>query len=666
MASSPDPNDLKPDLAQYALNIDTQTMPGALQKATGVSVYDFSDVLNNGQLPNGEHIVSVGRLVYNKVWDGDEKVNRLMELVVIQVDGDHGFDWYEIEREVGTENWILQHGENALFCGWDANGNRIYSNPEFEGQFGVTRAGKARWMEHNGVLRAACGAFINTDAIPAHPMYNKSDSFPLQWRYVNRWPIDPAVGEVKGYFKEYRADQTNVGHCLLGHSGLVRSVGLPDYTPPEIELLTWDSTSWGTTKVWPLFNDLGYVSGVVKYVLLAEFDGHQIASQKAEPETNESLVLNTSYYAWGSRIKITITDYATDGSFPKRLSAFRLYRSYQSTGVQIAGQPNATPTIFPPYEQFARLDIKDGQEDLFVIDSIRSGAQFKWVPNRDIASEFPEGLLDDLTAKVTDDTGTEYECNVDDTGAYNEWVFVTLDLPAAAEITNGNHYVLRFNSRWRVNGNNVEIYFVDFNLPQIIGVPSWIEPNTELDRLPPIECNYAKAVVFRERNYVVDVAFDDVLEPTMLRYSNATNDPLAGFDLFPKYLIPAISKDDKIVAIANYLDFALILTKYKIFKYLIGSDGINELLAEQPWEIGIEAIDSFTVVNGISYFLGRSGGEVSLYVWNPSGAPKNVGHAIRPTLDGILNAQNMHSEMATGLWLPKDKKYLLNLPIMNF
>ena len=173
--------DMSPSFAKRAINVDLTRKDGKISKAYGTELFTFGGLLDGGYLPNHEKIISIGSFVYNKVWDSGDRVNILIEHVIVQVDGEDGFNWYEFWRNVGTDIWVMVNDPDTPFkCGWDDNGDP-YATGSFEGNFGVTKAGRCRWLENNGVLRAACGAHmdISTDT---------SNSYPIQWRYINRMP----------------------------------------------------------------------------------------------------------------------------------------------------------------------------------------------------------------------------------------------------------------------------------------------------------------------------------------------------------------------------------------------------------------------------------------------------------------------------------------------
>lgn len=642
MASNPDPADIEANAAILVRNGDLSQFPGCLSKDTGVSRYDFGGALPNGSLPENEEIMSVGCFTYNKVWSGSDKVNKKYEVVVFQFRGEHDFDWYETQREVGMENWeeLVKY-----FCGYvydSINGwTAEYSQPEFEGAWGVSNDHDlpVRWNAHNGVLRAAMGSHIllADQQQPNHPMENKSDSFPLQWRYVNRFPADSAIDEVNGYFKMYDNRLSYNGNCLAEYAGVVRGVGLPDYTPPAMVLLQSGGLIPNTWKLW---NGMGYTSATIKYVLVPIYDGHQIGAQKAEAVLCNKIQgtgAEERYHTWGTKIQITITDFA-DINFPKRLTGFLLCRSHIEYGL-IEESANITSTIMPPYDIIAHIDIKDGVENLYSdngkLTSLTTAmGVFKIKVEYDDLLAIEADNLKNLTVKFTDDNGLVKEFPIETTNLNQGYLYIYyLSDGTLGYVTVGKYYAITINSRWTHSVNNTVLTFFDMNHAAGFA-PFWLDPNKVLADQPKADCNYGAIEIFKERTFFTDIAFDDEKRREMLRFSFPTNHTFAGLDLAPNYLIPPIGHDDKIVGVRNHLDFLLVCTNRGFFKYLMTESGVDAI-AELIWDSGLASIDAYQEVDGISYFMGKRGGKTWAYVWNPSGQPKPLAH-IRSTIEGFL------------------------------
>lgn len=674
-ATNPDAGDQAGNTALEARNVDTTQFPGCLYKTTGATIYEFDGKLLDGLLPAGEEILSVGAMVYNKVWDGSVKVNRPTELVIVQVkDAAHDFSWYELERAVGSEEWTLSPpSAPPYYMGWDHDSPFAAecwgspTTPIMEYLFGVSNAHsqRARWLSDRGVLRAALGNHLCESLDSSHPMFNKADSFPLQWRYVNRMPIDPAVDDVNGYFKDFDLNSTDYGKCVLGFEGLTRSIGFPDYTPPALILVQNETTPPTTRKTWQCWNDMGYQSAFIKYVLLAEYDGHQIGDLKRDPETIAEIVTTLSYYTWVTKLSITITGLdPLETLFPRRLSGFRLYRSYQNLGVQTAGQVVSKAETYPSYDEIARFDIRDGLTNVWNVDAIcNTTYQFMFEHHTAENQVIDDDLLKDLFLRFTDDNGDVKEYPITSmTTPDPGWVKFNFNPTVTPSLTIGNHYIVTINSRWyrhNLPWDYVKINFIDFNMTRG-SAPPWIDPNTERTELPRIDCNYSQARIFKDQMWVSGVAYDDEKKPLMLRSSNPVNNPLAGFDIQPNYLIPAADEDDEIICVRPYLDFLLVGTKRKLFKYLL-SGGQMEVLAEMPWDTGVNAIDAYIEVDAVSYFVGRRGDRKILYVWIPDRKPIAL-DKVRKEVEDILNAPDINLALTQAIPLLRDDKVLFSIP----
>jgi hypothetical protein len=673
MATNPDAGDLSPNIAREARNVDLTKSPGCLRKSTGSKIFDPNNQLFNGRLESGDQILSVGQMTFNRVWAAESKINRPSELLVIQVKGSKGFDWYELERSLETGGqWFI---EGPFYCGWDdlSPYDKMSNAPNFIEEFGVSDCHDrpAKWLSDKGVLRAALGDFMYDGGEQLHPMFNKSDSFPLQWRYVNRQPKTPvSEEEVNAYFKRYDSAHPQDGWCLHEFADLVRGVGLPDYTP-DLEIV--DSPTGGTPHTWHLGNNFGYANANVKYAILAEYDGHQVADLKVDPFTIGETVSADPYYTWGTKLRLTIRDYEDGAAFPKRLSGFRLYRSHQNLGIQAAGEPALAPSLLPPYQEIARFDIQDGYANVINLDAIflnfetigsNTYARFKYFylvhPSQNIDVDFYK----DLTAKFTDDNDADYESDIYSSsgGIGIEWIFIYVKVPTPnPSLTYERHYTLQVNSRWRQSATNVVLDFIDLNQPTSAAVPNWIDPNKARDELPRIDCNYSQARIFADTMWVTGVNYDDEKRQFTIRYSHRVNDPLAGFDLQPRYINISADYDEKLVGIRPHHDFLLVGTKRRLFKYLLLGDGTVEVLAEQPWDSGVNSIDAYAEVDGVSYFIGKRGDRSILYVWEPNSKPRPLDH-IRDKLETILAMPDIDLDAAQVMPILRDDKVLFSIP----
>jgi hypothetical protein len=642
---SVDPQNLPRDSAQSAWNVDFTRSKGTLCRAFGAT--EYTGIIN--PLPSDLNILSLGRLVYNKVWDGNDKVNERWEMVVIQYDGDNGFDWYEAHRRVGATSWML---EGPYHCGWDSNGNPTYSAPQFRGEWGVTKAGRVRWIEHSGVLRAACGSFIAPEGSTNE---NTSDSFPIQWRYINRYPADG--DDPQGFFQEYRYTSPNYGTCYLAEAGLWRGRSLPRYNPSLSYLDKYQSIS-----------EMGFSSSNTThfhYAAIPVFDGHQIGIMVDDPVNFILPKYEESAWEWAFKLRISIPDYANEDSFPRRMSAIKIYRAWK--------QPRGSQPLWGNYTEAAHIDIKDGSDVLWAYNgeleeaSVVQGTMRVWLPqSHQIHDDLFVGLY--IRIYIDDDTYEEYEITDSSHPAPNyENLYITFTPPAAnTGLVEGNDYAFEIYARWKPSGDDMILDFVDFN--QVLGAaPPWILAGKEPDDQPEAECNYGAGTVFKDRLWVWDVAYDDVKSPGMLRFSNPVNAEFAGFDLFPNYIIPSVPGDENIVGVFNYLDYLLIFTRRRILRYLISADGSVDAIAELLWDVGCESIDSMREVNGIIYFFGRIGELRTLFVWNPNSGrpPIDIGELNRSTLDELLGYSGVNSEMAHGIYVPHEKKYILNIPVFE-
>lgn len=676
MASSPDQKAIRDGYLKYARNVDFHLHPSAVSKAKGAIEQD----LDSHFPPDGYEscrVISAGRLAYTKVWVNDIKVNLSKELLILQIHnvpgGDHGLDFLEYEHTVGADDWeynghIWTDFEDGDSIGWD--------------KWGSTKAGKIRWNDFNEVLRGACGAFINENEDSVN--YNKSDSFPIQIRYVDRYPIDPAHGDVKGFFKDYdsRDLQGNYGKCAAGCQQLYHGRSIPVFTP-TMEIV--QNANAANPNIFWTDVENGYAESMVaKYLVLAEYDGHQIAPMKANPLGMSNWVgydsaENQENYNFAVKLRISVPEAAVSGyNMPNRLTAFRVYRAVALLGKSSLGM--ASPpgfTMLGDYEEIGRVDIMDGLTNVLVKSGeIINETTNEWYMKADIGvqdwasygtnDEFQD-LYKDLFIRIQIDADTFKEYPITSSVMFNEpsvgntmRIHFTSEAGATFETT---PYYFSINSRWKNESGTQAIYIIDNNDP-VGDSPPWVVSNLEPEDQPIVECNYGAITFFKGRALVFDVAYDDQKVPMMMRNSNPVNHPYAGFDLFPNYLMPPLRSGDKLKGVINSLDYAIQGSSEKFFKYLISDDGI-EALPEMALDLGIESVFSCQELDGSLYFLSKRGSEIGWHVWSPGGKIIDLGVLIRPDLDTILRSVGVDTEEAFGIPLLHENKYLLVIPFVQ-
>jgi hypothetical protein len=663
-------NDLRPPTAaNLARNIDPYSRMGMMRKATGTSVYDFDGELPDGELPNNEQIISAGHLGYVKVWsdDGNTQVNELWELVVLQINGDNNFDWYELTRKVDGGTWTL---DGPYMCNLDPLESDFFSIEKW----GATKVGRIRWTEKDGVLRAACGAHVSTAGV--------SDSYPMQWRYINRHPIaDTDPNKNLGFFKIFDSTDANVGECLHSFHGLWRGRSLPDYTPPAITIV---SNGIGDTFFFS-HDNLGYFNANrMQYALLTELDGHQICGLKLDPVGNyryptPGLVQDDSGYSWVTKIKLTIDEDADIVyALPERVTGFRLYRSYvQCVFTESGPAPTGIQGAMSKYGEIARIDIRDGVEQVVnaVANLTDEGTDVwkakwavGWQEGNINAPDRIEDIWKDMFLKIqiSDTVSEEYKitsCEISEEAGVGNFMNIFITATGTTMVTATN-YPISINSRWYDNGSDqVEIVLIDTNI-ETMDSPPWLVQGVELVNQPKIECNYSKSIITKGRNLVVGIAYDDKIERIIARSSYPIGHPFAGFDLFPVDVSPELRSDDEIMGAAVALDRVYLFGKNKIIQRMITDDGI-ELLGELPWDIGLASIDGLFEFNSKWCFIGNERGKTSIYIWDGVGRPIPVGDRIADFIETILVLPANNIELSKVYYLPKDRKYIVSIPYMR-
>lgn len=677
MMDTPDPGDIPTNSAQTCNNADFVRKAGKLSKSYGVSEYTFGDLWTS-QKP----ILSMERFVYNKVWSSGDNINKPHEIVIVQVIPSsaslHFFEWYEFERPVDlSAGWTIS---GPFYIGYDEFYNYIWSN-EFKGEWGITWPGRINFTETSGVLRAGCGNFINEDENFSD--HNKSNAYPILWKYVNRYPREPIPDspdiEVNGFFKVFDDGDTLNGECLESYEGIWRGRSIPDFTPT---LTLLDSDSPSQPSRWPTHDQFGYEETSRNlYAVLAEYDGHQIAPLKHEPAGSYCSISQDYQKEWTTKLQIEIAggdgQAIQDYSFPKRLTALRFYRAAMSLGIIAPGyvQAHAPTAQYGPYEEIYRIDIRDGVENVFSGEGqFVTGATYDCRAQFNISTSNPDDIATDLwkdlfiRVDIGDDTFEEYRILWSGAGTNAAWGYsglIEFNLPVGSSIdpTAEENYHFSINSRWYYDDtageDNVKITLLDSNVP-ILDSPPWLVSGLELKNQPKVECNYTHSAIYKDRNFVWGSAFDDIIRPLMLRWSNEINHSHAGYDLFPNYLFPETTRDDEIVGVANHLDWMLIFTKRKLFKYMIQNSSM--VLAEQPWDVGVVAANSLRYYNGKFYFWGKQGEKTSLFVWDGESEPKDIGKFNKKLITTMLNLPDSKPEWAMALPIPYEDKIIFNMP----
>jgi len=677
MITAIDPLKLPYGAGQLAVNVDTERKPGSLCKCWGIKSATLGGLW---PVPNYEsvRILSKGRLVYNQVWDGSTKVNRLRELIVIQVENlpsglDHGLDWFEFEHTVGDTDWIIPlAAQQPFFCDHIAG-----SSDAWQGAYGYTRAGKVRWLEHAGVLRGACGAFICNDE--SSSFNNMSDSFPIQWRYVNRLPdADTDPTQNLGFFQCYDYSNANFGKCLWGFGKINRGRSLPNYNPESVFSIATNSYN-NDVPYFYSHDNIGFLSSVqLQYSLLPVYDGHQISPSKFESKKIYYPAYVDNFVGAVTKFYIEIPETSSGGyTIPERLTGYNLYRSHANLGLISDISPVSGETVnYGSYQIAQNIDSRIGIENIF-----NRRAQYLETGNAAHIEFYisfindnaywngARSLYKDLFIAYNDGTN-DREYPITDSSVY--WYAGT---PAGMRmsiyfgsvgntgLTAGLEYEFAIHSRWYDTGSDtVKIAILDVNA-NLGEAPPYLLPDRALSEQPIVECNYGGAAIFKDRMLVYDVAHNDELKPDTLRYSYPVNSAFAGFDIQPFELIPPnIKKDNRIVGAFNYLDYAIILTeKMPFYKYLVEDSGIEQVI-ELLWDFGLESIDSVKEHNGLLYFWGNRGDVKTICVWNPARNIVDAGKFIRPDLDAVLAQEGVRSDLTKGVILPHENKYLICIP----
>lgn len=666
MMDSPDPGNLPSNAAQECNNVDLNRKPGSLCKAFKPEEYNFTGVwTGQGQ------IISASRFVYHQDWEGAEPVSKDIEMVVIQVVPSsiyHLFEWYEIKRTIDVTNWEIS---GPFYIGYDETTYEYTWSTEFKGDWGITWPGPIFWHEENGVLRAACGGYINDNE--SFDDYSISNSYPIQWRWVSRWPKDPGTQdfEVNGFFEVFDNADPEYGNCLDGYLGIWRGRSIPDFTPT----LTLVENSAGTqSNRWVTHDQFGYLNSTRNlYVALAEYDGHQIAPLKHEPTNSYVWVEegNEKEYTTKHQIEVTKNSQTLEYEFPKRLTAFRFYRASMNLGEKSEGAAlvYAAGAQYGPFEEIYRVDIKDGVESVYSGEgkfTNISGTSWKveFVIAVGSAADVSEDVWKNLFVKVDLGDGTYEEYQIDDSDSYDggdaNYGRFYFTVGASTGIASLSTYAFTVNSRWYYDSSSesVKIQLLDNNLP-VQDSPPWLVPGKELDNQPKIECNYTKCAVYKDRLLAWGLYFDDIYEPLMIRMSNEINHPFAGYDIQPNYFYVNSTEDDVIKFAAKHLDWWFIFTKYKIFKYLISDS--NMILAEQPWDIGLLSDKGIAYQNGLFYFWGREGDYISYYIYDGENKPVDVGRINRNLVTTMMQG-SVKTDWAAVMPIPYEGNVLFNMP----
>jgi hypothetical protein len=109
----------------------------------------------------------------------------------------------------------------------------------------------------------------------------------------------------------------------------------------------------------------------------------------------------------------------------------------------------------------------------------------------------------------------------------------------------------------------------------------------------------------------------------------------------------------------KHLDYWLIFTKYKIFKYLISNGDM--ILAEQPWDIGLLSDKGIVCHNGLFFFWGREGTYISYYIYDGENKPKDVGRINQKLVKTMMQGA-VKTDWATVMPIPYESNILFNMP----
>jgi hypothetical protein len=623
MVSSIDSLDVPPGFVSYIQNADFSSEIGTTQKSPGFDRHSVDNPLPDNFPPP----LSMGWFTYTRVWSGTEEVNDKVGRFVVQTNGSPG----------GAENnldyyWREYDFESALWDDWSEHQSTL--------DYGTTKADRIRWSGFEGILRGACG--------------NESDSYPLWFGYVNRNKNDS-----NGFFHDYTHTGENGDYD--GFTGVIASQDLP-------------TVKYGISRTGDgVFTDVHnaiYGNEVVRYIAIPIYDGHQVCS----PNQAEAYSPTVDYWVE--------VNYGTDNNFQAtrllldvdwsdeekmvRLSGFNIYESRALEG-EYAGEGLVT---FSPWTWIRYVDIQSGStvSALNYSATYESTGTYLSIANANL----PSNCFDDLWVHIRSKTtvvgspGTannpDERYKITSTTKINGTTRIAFTPHPGTLLADGAVYYISILEHWdEVPGETDKFrihLFVDGN--SAVGeAPWWLPDPNRLDddsySLPTVSCNYRCSGYFLERHFVGNVYYDGVKYPLMIRWSNPTNDPLAGHDLYPNYLFIPSDEDDEVMGFAQTLNVLSIFTRKKIFKYVF--EGGIPVLQETPYHVGLYASDSLITHNGIHWFFGIDGQILSKYKYDGIRKPRDVGKKIRDQIDARLAVPYVQPSQIIGWYDTRTSKY---------
>jgi hypothetical protein len=588
MVTAVDPRDVPAGYLTYAQNVDYAREYGTLRKSYGFDRHDVDQPLPENFPP----VLSMGWMTYTN--ENDAKMGRL----VVQTNGSstgyiyNTLDWYFRDYDFDGDTWV----------DWNAGVPNSLSQEDI---YGTTKADRIRWTSFHEVMRGACG--------------NESDSYPLWFGFIDRNADDN-----EGYFHNYTTVIPEAGDPATTTGDRDTFVGVAtSQSIPNIKCGILQTTDgfFGT--------DLStYINEKVRYLIVPILDGHQITSPN-----------NITNY---SSLRVNWED----ANKNPRLSGFNIYES--RTVRNVASSEEAYLPPFPYWELIKYVDIRTGNDvpiysDNGTFNSSGNFFAFDGMQNRFDDNDAFNGLWIHILYKTTDGTNIDEWYKITDHGMEANDGRIYFTPHGNTALVGATSYRIDVMEKWDSDTTDsyyIELY-VDGNAaiqPAPDGLP---DPNKLADSTydyPEISCNYKRSILFEERHVVGNVYFDGKKHPLMMRWSNPINDPFAGHDIFPNYVMIPSTTDDEIMGFAQSLNVLSVFTKRKIFKYVF-ENGVP-VLQETPYSAGLVAPDSLVTINGIHWFFGQEGQILSIFRYDGIREPQDVGAGIRDQIEAWMVDEN--------------------------
>jgi hypothetical protein len=623
MISASDPLDVPPEAALYLENADFSRKLGALCKRPGFDIYTLAE----GLPVDMGLILSLGWFPYIKVWNdaGETKINERRGRVIVQVNGEHGLDFYYRELNLDTGAWEAWSGLQSSL------------------NYGATRADRIRWLVEPGVMRGVCG--------------NWFDSFPIWIGYVDRNQT-----EGNGFFHDYTFNGGTPTEDKRTYSGLFSSVALP-------------VISGGIKLIGKyLFGDAGYKNMAVRYLVVPIFDGHQVASlDQLEPISSAygkiltvDMGANDVHRFNHLQLAVSWIHNSPPDSGPNpRLTGYNIYESHS------AMTAHGLAMLVDPYDDWKlsrQIDLREG--NALPVYKAEGTCDFTAGGHCTINVPFTDFLendcFNDLWMEILIDENTIETYRVEDTTSEDpsQYTFLHFTSHANSQLQWAANYPIRLYERWKQVGTSntftIDLMLDGTGLSEQVP-PEWLPaPNRVNDptyKYPKIGANYRHAIMFEEMMIVGNVYFDGAKRPLDIMISNPINADFAGHDLYPDTITLDPLSDDEEMGFAQSLNILSLFTKYRIFRFTFDESGPR--LLEAPYSIGLVAPDSLVTINGWHWFLGRHGPEVSVYRYDGIHAPEDMGAQIGDDLKAIIAASGVQLEHAIGWFDKRTQQYRL-------